>query len=187
MSEQVEPVTINVDSVTLPLDPSTRSAAFRWLAEQHLPAAYRLAYAILRDPAAAEDATHDAFVQAWAHWGELRDTARFEQWFTRILVNTCRQKLRQAARFGVRDISDALRNSDDAIGRADERALVRTGLSELSLDHRVVLVLRYYRDLSPTEIATRLGIRVGTVHSRLHYALRHLAAVLGRSLDGDQQ
>ena len=171
------------DSVSLPRDTSDRSVAFRWLAEQHLPASYRLAYAILRDSAAAEDATHDAFVQAWAHWGELRETARFEQWFTRILVNTCRQRMRSATRFGVRDISEALRDADDAIDRADERAVVRTALAELSLDHRIVLALRYYRDLSPAEISTRLGIRVGTVHSRLHYALKHLAAVLGRSLD----
>ena len=56
-----------------------RAAAFRTLADQHLDAAYRLARAILRDPLEAEDATHDAFVQAWRSWASLRDGSRFDQ------------------------------------------------------------------------------------------------------------
>ena len=45
-----------------------RDAAFLRLADEHLDKAYRLARAILRDPAEAQDATHDAFVQAWRKW-----------------------------------------------------------------------------------------------------------------------
>src|SRR6185503_1586166 len=57
-----------------------RAAAFTRLAEGHLDASYRLARAILRDPAEAEDATHDAYVQAWRKWSTLRDPSRFEAW-----------------------------------------------------------------------------------------------------------
>ena len=73
-----------------------RDAAFVRLADEHLDKAYRLARAILRDPVEAQDATHDAFVQAWRKWGTLRDPERFEPWFDRILVNTCRDRLRAA-------------------------------------------------------------------------------------------
>ena len=75
-----------------------RAAAFTRLADEHLDRAYRLARAILRDPAEAQDATHDAFVQAWRKWDTLRDPARFEPWFDRILVNTCRDRLRGPSR-----------------------------------------------------------------------------------------
>ena len=81
-----------------------RAAAFRRLADEHLDAAYRLARAILRDPTEAQDATHDAIVQAWRKWSTLRDPSRFQPWFDRILVNTCRDRLR-STRWQARDIS----------------------------------------------------------------------------------
>ena len=77
---------------------SERAQAFLGLAEDHLDSAYRLARAILRDSNDAQDATHDAFEQAWRKWSTLRDPARFGQWFDRILVNTCRDRLRSARR-----------------------------------------------------------------------------------------
>ena len=72
---------------------SERARAFLRLADDHLDTAYRLARHILRDPTEAQDATHDAFEQAWRKWSTLRDPARFEHWFDRILVNTCRDRL----------------------------------------------------------------------------------------------
>src|SRR5262245_53147430 len=77
---------------------AARDAAFLRLASEHLDRAYRLARAIVRDPAEAQDATHDAFVQAWRKWGSLRDPDRFDAWFDRILVNTCRNRLRAVRR-----------------------------------------------------------------------------------------
>ncbi len=74
--------------------PSERAQAFLRLADDHLDSGYRLARAILRDPTEAQDATHDAFEQAWRKWPSLRDPTRFQQWFDRILVNTCRDRLR---------------------------------------------------------------------------------------------
>lgn len=153
---------------------SARAAAFIELADAHLDQAYRLARAILRDPAEAQDATHDAFVQAWRRWDTLRDRGRFQQWFDRILVNTCRNRLR-SARWQATDISDevAIATGDHA-ARTEERDVVAAAIAALSPDHQVVVALRYYRDLPIDEIATRLGIPAGTVQSRLHYALKRL-------------
>ena len=75
-----------------------RAQAFLRLADEHLDAAYRLARAILHDATDAQDATHDAFEHAWRKWSTLRDTSRFEPWFDRILVNTCRNRLRSNRR-----------------------------------------------------------------------------------------
>jgi len=85
-----------------------RAAAFSELAERHLDASYRLATLILGDRAEAEDATHEAFIAAWRSWGSLRDPARFEAWFGRILVNACRDRLRRTRRHGIVDLSDEL-------------------------------------------------------------------------------
>ncbi len=155
-------------------DAPERDAAFIRLADEHLDKAYRLARAILRDPAEAQDATHDAFVQAWRKWETLRDPARFEQWFDRILVNTCRNRLRSTRREPT-DISDEIAlATGDHTGHTEDRDVIGTAIAGLSPDHQVVVALRYYRDLPVDEIATRLGIPRGTVQSRLHYALKRL-------------
>lgn len=165
---------------------SEPAAAFQRLADEHLDAAYRLARIILRNETEAQDATHDAFVQAWRKWATLRDPDRFQAWFDRILVNACRDRLRRTARLVTRDISDELGLATaDPYVRTHERDAIDQALASLSPDHRVVVALRYDRDLAADEIARRLDIPVGTVHSRLHYALRKLhEAIDGFELEG---
>jgi RNA polymerase sigma-70 factor, ECF subfamily len=156
-----------------------RSQAFLGLADRHLDAAYRLANAILRNPAEAEDATQDAIVQAWQKWPSLRDPTLFEHWFDRILVNNCRSRLRSDSRMRTRDISAEIAiASGDAFAASNDRELIGRAIGSLSPEHRIVVALRYYRDLSIDEIAGYLGVPAGTVQSRLHYALKRLHATL---------
>ena len=156
-----------------------RTAALLRLADEHLDAAYRLARAILREPSDAQDATHDALLQASRKWSTLRDPSRFEPWFDRILVNICRDRLRHASRWEAKDISDEIAiAAGDPFGQADDRDVLRNAITTLSPDHRVVVALRYYRDLQVADIASQLGIRAGTVQSRLHYALKQLHRVI---------
>jgi len=156
-----------------------RAVAFRQLADEHLDRSYRLAYVILRDVAEAQDATHDAFVTAWRRWGTLRDASRFQSWFDRILVNTCRHRLRDKSRHRTSDLSTVLASPhvatpDRVPAQAEARDVIAEAVGSLSADHRIVLALRFSRDLSVAEIAHRLGVRTGTVKSRLHYALRRV-------------
>jgi RNA polymerase sigma-70 factor (ECF subfamily) len=158
---------------------SARAAAFVRLADSHLDASYRLATAILGNRAEAEDATQDALIQAWRHWSQLRDHGRFEHWFDRILVNTCRNRLRRSNRWPTDDLSSELASSGgDPIGHADDRDQMRDALIHLTPDHRVVIALRFYLDLPISEIASRLRVPEGTVNSRLHYALEQLRGTL---------
>jgi RNA polymerase sigma-70 factor, ECF subfamily len=158
---------------------SDQAAAFRRLADQHLDTAYRLARAILRDATEAQDATHDAFVQAWRKWSTLRDPDKFDQWFDRILVNTCRNRLARGRRFTARDISEEIEPAAiDEHRRFEDRDTVGRAIATLPVDQQVVVALRYYRDLTVEQIATRLGVPAGTVQSRLHYALKRLHAAL---------
>jgi RNA polymerase sigma-70 factor (ECF subfamily) len=161
---------------------AARAEAFRTLADRHLDASYRLAQVILGHRAEAEDATHDAFVSAWRKWSTLRDPKLFEHWFDRILVNTCRNRLRRVARRRTEDLSpdfDFL--APDAYGPTDDRGFLQPAMATLAPDQRVVVALRFYRDLSVDQIADRLGVRPGTVKSRLHRALRGLRTSLDQA------
>ena len=155
-----------------------RAAAFTRLADEHLDRAYRLARAILRDEADAQDATHDAFVQAWRKWDTLRDRARFEPWFDRILANTCRDRLRAPSRQTTDISAEVVLATGDHAGRTEGRAVIGAAIARLSPDHQVVVALRFYRDMTVDDIANRLGIPAGTVQSRLHYALKRLHEVI---------
>jgi RNA polymerase sigma-70 factor (ECF subfamily) len=162
--------------------PVARSEAFRRLADQHLAEAYRLALAIVHDAAEAEDATHDAFVTAWREWRTLRDVSKFEAWFDRIVVNTCRNRLRRQRwwlRRSVRDVSMELVSGGlEGLRAAEDREILARAISRLTADQRVVIALRFYRDLTVQQIADRIGVPTGTVKSRLHYALGALQLAL---------
>jgi len=146
---------------------------------QALDRAYRTAQLILLDPTEAEDATHDAALVAWRRFAELRDPARFEAWFGRILVNACRDRLRARRRLPIIIDAGSVAGLDqghgtdpgDAIARSE---LLREAFRLLSPEHREVVALRFYADLTVEQIAERTGTRVGTVKSRLHYALRRM-------------
>jgi RNA polymerase sigma-70 factor (ECF subfamily) len=174
MRQSSEVIDLADPPATVAGEGSARAVAFTRLADEHLERAYHLARAILRDETEAQDATHDAFVQAWRRWETLRDPARFEAWFDRILVNACRLRLRGRNREAT-DISVELGlATGDHAARTDDMTALRAAVATLSPDHQVVVALRYFRDLTIEDIAGRLGIPAGTVQSRLHYALKRL-------------
>lgn len=142
---------------------------------------YRLARAILLDDGEAEDAVQEASLSAWRRRSSLRDPERFEVWFDRILVNQCRDQLRKRRR--------AVQLAAPPIGFQIAGAAAETGtdadldraLDALDVDHRIVVLMRYWQDRTVEDIADRVGIPAGTVKSRLHHALRTLRANLEAS------
>lgn len=151
-----------------------------------LDRAYRYATLALGSRSDAEDATHDAALMAWRRFGELRDRDRFDAWFGRILVNTCRDRLRARGRTPMRlddrpltvaSLATAPMTPDET-GAIAVREVLEAALGSLSSEHREVVVLRFYLDLTVDQIAVRTGVRSGTVKSRLHYALRRLRAAI---------
>jgi RNA polymerase sigma-70 factor (ECF subfamily) len=140
--------------------------------------AYRIARAILLDDAEAEDAVQEAALSAWRRQRSLRDPARFDVWFERIVVNQCRDQLRRRRR--------AVHVLQPPVGFEPTAAPPDTGtdadldraLAGLDVDHRTVIVMRYWQDRTVDDIAVRLGIPAGTVKSRLHHAMKQLRAAL---------
>ena len=104
----------------------------------------------------------------------LRDPSRFEPWFDRILINTCRNRLRSTRRQATDISAEVALVTGDHAGRAEDRHVLGAAIEALSPDHQVVIALRFYRDLTVEDIATQLRVPAGTVRSRLHYALKRL-------------
>ena len=162
---------------------SAGRAWFRSVGTLQLDRAYRLAGFILGDAREAEDATQDAMLRAWHQRDSLRDLHKAQAWFDRILVNVCRDWLRRKRPRigwlgGEDDGADLPPTVDPFLGLIARDAVLR-GMTKLEPDHRIVLVLRFWADLSVDAIAERLDIPAGTVKSRLHYAMRDLRTAIG--------
>ncbi|HEX2765680.1 MAG TPA: sigma-70 family RNA polymerase sigma factor [Candidatus Limnocylindria bacterium] len=148
-----------------------------------LDESYRLARLVLRDAEEAEDATHDAFARAWRDLHRLRDLDRLDAWFGRILANACRDRLRRRRhrRHEPLDESAAGASPHDGSQLVADRDALDRAFADLNADQRLAVVLRYYGDLDVEEVARTVGSPVGTVRSRLHYALRLLRSALERA------
>jgi RNA polymerase sigma-70 factor (ECF subfamily) len=146
--------------------------------------AYRLAGYILGDATDAQDAVQDALMKAWQNWSKLREPASFGPWFERIVVNCCRDRMRRHRTLRMVDIGAAGDvESPDTFVAMVEQDRVAGAVARLEPNHRIVIALRYWRDLSLEQVAETLDLPLGTVKSRLHYALRALRDELGGSID----
>jgi RNA polymerase sigma-70 factor (ECF subfamily) len=150
------------------------------LATRHLDGAYKLAGYLLGDAAEAEDAMQEALTRAWRAWPRLREPDSVGPWLDRIVANVC--KTRIGARKRVRSVAfddDLAVHAPDPFRATLSRDAVGRALERLTPEQRLVVVLRYWRDMPLEQIATRLDVPLGTVKSRLHYALK----LLGREME----
>jgi len=135
---------------------------------------------ILGDIGLAEDATQQALLSIWRDLPKLRDPARFEAWSYRLLVRACYAEGHRgrlwAPNLHLLPVDEPMA-VDDTSSVLDRDQLERA-FRRISLKHRSVLVLHHYLDLSPDEIAEALDVPVGTISSRLHYALRAMRLAL---------
>jgi RNA polymerase sigma-70 factor, ECF subfamily len=141
---------------------------------------HAVAHRILRDADLAEDATQQALLAIWRNLPQLRDPARFDAWSYRLLVNACYVEGRRNRRWSpsLRILPNEEPAVAEALGWVADRDQLERGFRRLSIDHRAVVVLHHYLDLTLDEVAEALGVPVGTVRSRLHHAMRGLRAAL---------
>jgi RNA polymerase sigma-70 factor, ECF subfamily len=162
--------------------PDAATEAFRLMTARQLDKSYRLAWAILGDAHEAEDATQDAFASAWRNRNKLRDVEKLEAWLGRILINSCRDRLRRRSRDRAQALDPAcLPPVADHSEEASSRDELARALDCLDPDHRIVVILRFWADLTVEDIAQRIGIAEGTVKSRLHHSMQLLRAALEES------
>ncbi len=156
-----------------------RAAAFSALLGGCLDRDFRLAAVILGNREDAEDAVADAALRAWQHFGSLRDRGRFDAWFARIVVNVCRDRFHERRR-PVALIAEPASSTDPFAGSAERAALIEA-LAALTPEHRAVIALHYLEGLTDRQIAEQVGLRIGTVKSRLHYGIAELRAAYDAS------
>jgi RNA polymerase sigma-70 factor (ECF subfamily) len=143
------------------------------LFERHWPGAWRAAYAITGRRAMADDVAQDAFERAFAALSRFDRRRPFAPWLHRIVVNRSLDLLRSERRLVGGEVPEGeWRDAEDG-----DRALL-DAVASLPLQRRVVVVLRYGLGFAPADIASILGLPVGTVHSRLARALEQLRAEL---------
>jgi RNA polymerase sigma-70 factor, ECF subfamily len=148
------------------------------LFRHHWPYAYRAAYLVVHDAAAAEDIAQESFLAAVRNLERFDRRRPFGPWLHRIVVNRAIDWSR--ARALRREVGDAPLSSltaDEAPANPHARSLA-SALASLSPEHRAVIVLRHLLEYTPSEIAKLLGLPRGTVNSRLRRGLDALATLL---------
>lgn len=165
--------------------------AFGELVKEHQQFLFNLSYRLLGDRREAEDVAQDAFVRAWLGLRQFRGQARFRTWLYRIATNLCYNRLP-----GLRRALEAL-GDEHIVGVPDEqlvdpartveagerRAVLHQEIEALPDGYRLLILLRYQRDLSYEEIARVLDLPLGTVKVGLFRARARLRDRL-REYDG---
>jgi RNA polymerase sigma factor (sigma-70 family) len=157
-------------------------AAYEELVRMHQGIAFRTAYLLAGSTADAEEAVHDAFLKAFQVLRRFRRGKPFRPWLLAIVANEARNRRRSAGRRHALALraaeevrpGDAAPSPEAAVLRRERQDLVLAAVNRLSEEHRLVVACRYFLDLSEAETASILGIRTGTVKSRLSRALERL-------------
>lgn len=171
---------------------SGEQKAFDELYAATVETAYYTATLVLTSQEDIADALQISYMKAFAHIGELEHPESFEKWLKKIVINECRNYLRDNGKhiFSTVYIGgsyDDVEGSDltvDIAGNGELRRTLDEILSSLPEKQRVCVNLFYYEKYSVAEIAALLGISEGTVKSRLHYGRRTLERKYKRSSEG---
>lgn len=159
--------------------------AFEPLVERYQKTVYNVALRMANDPDDAADITQNVFIKASEKLGSYDPTYKFFSWIYRIAVNESINFVGSARK------SEALSEDLAAGGSSPDEILqagmlsetVEAGLTKLSDDNRVVIVLRHFEELSYDEIGSILDLPVKTVKSRLFTARQSLKKILSKRLE----
>lgn len=172
-------------------------AAFELLMRRHNRRLYRLARAVLRDTAEAEDALQEAYLAAYRSMNTFRGDSSLSTWLCRFVLNECLGRRRRSARRQsiipiVSATGDACIDTagtadgeapEAVVNRAQVRAILESKLDALPESMRTVFVLRSIEDLSVKETAACLDVPEATVRSRHFRARSLLREAIAREID----
>jgi RNA polymerase sigma-70 factor, ECF subfamily len=162
--------------------------AYATLVRDHEETAFRIAYVICGNAADAEEAAQEAFVKAYRALGRFRSGEPLRPWLLAIVANEARNRRRSAGRRAAlalraagegRPSGEAASSPEAALLAGERRAQLLAAMGELPERDRTVIACRYLLDLSEAETAAALGVRLGTVKSRLSRALERLRKEVG--------
>src|SRR6187401_3056845 len=164
-------------------------AAFEELVARHRDKIFARAFSMMRNEEEAIDLSQEAWVKGWQRLVQFQGEASFGTWMTRIVINLCLDQLRKQKR----QRTESIEAMDDESGgverhmpvvttnptagleRNELRQRIEKAMSQLSYEHRTVLILHEFEELEYKQIAEAMECSIGTVMSRLFYARRKLA------------
>jgi len=155
--------------------------------------AVRIAYPITNDLGLAEEVVQEAFLRVYQCIHQFDETRSFRAWFLRIVVNGALKIIKSQERLLPLEIEantlragEARNNNpmqfeqEEFSNSRDDCILLQELMQQLSPEHRAVLELKYYLEMSDDEIAETVQIPTGTVKSRLHAAKGHFRSLIKR-------
>lgn len=178
-----------------------QAEAFVMLMRRNNQRLYRVAYAILRDPAEAEDVVQDTYVRGYEKLSSLADPAAVGAWFARIAANEATDRLRVRRRHPAVSLSAGRPSAEAAMpaepflatsapdpersaASRELRPLLEAAIDALPDNFRAVFVLRAVEQMSVADTASCLGIGRATVKTRLFRARRLLRRSLAEHVGG---
>ncbi|HET7625575.1 MAG TPA: sigma-70 family RNA polymerase sigma factor [Verrucomicrobiae bacterium] len=166
--------------------------AFEELVARHRDKIYARAFSMMRNEEKAIDLSQEAWVKGWQRLEQFQGESSFTTWMTRIVINLCLDELRKQKRHRTESIEEmneetggverqmpiVMTNPTERLERGELRQRIDRAMSQLSHEHRTVLVLHEFEEMEYKEIARTMDCSIGTVMSRLFYARRKLASLL---------
>jgi len=161
--------------------------AVEQLIRQYETGVFRLALSVVGDQTEANEVTQETFISALRSLPSYQEKQSFKAWLYIIALNHSRSHLRK------RKILERLRTTltsifqvetqkqispEEALIQSEKEAVIWNSLNQLDERHRIVVVLRYFHELSIAEISEILSVNEGTIHSRLHNAREKLRNAL---------
>jgi len=170
--------------VVLPLAThATRDTVIEVLFREHFASMVRLAYCLLGEREAAEDAAQEAFVSLHLNWDKLRDQGAVLAYVRSAVFNQCRSRQRRLSRgrtaIAYLGAPEAVVSSEDTAIRLDEVHRLGRAIHGLPARQREVLVCRFLLGMSEAETSAELDISVGSVKQHTHRARAALQVVMG--------
>ncbi|MBS1877910.1 MAG: sigma-70 family RNA polymerase sigma factor [Actinobacteria bacterium] len=161
--------------------------AYEGLVERHQTIAFRVAWLITRSTPDAEEAAQDGFVKAYRNLDRFQSGKPFRPWLLQIVANEARNRRaseqrreRLALRAGREPALRSGPGADVAAVASEERRALLAAIGRLDERDQSIIAARFFLELSEAEAAMALGIRRGTVKSRLNRALGRLRKELER-------
>jgi RNA polymerase sigma-70 factor (ECF subfamily) len=156
------------------------AAALGELYDRHAPTLLDIGQRILRNRREAEDLLHDVFVEVWRHAGDY-DPARgsVRAWLRLRMRSRALDRVRSPRVSRARQLDEAAHaklSGGENPERAADGSTLHSALAQLPDEQRMVLSLGYFEGMSCSEIATKIGVPIGTVKSRVAAAMRKLRA-----------
>jgi RNA polymerase sigma-70 factor, ECF subfamily len=167
--------------------------AFEQLFAAYQMRLFRYLMHMVADKGTAEELTNDTMVAAWKNAGSFKGQSKASTWLFAIARNKALNAMRGQqpvmieVETAMATTASASDNPEQTASRGSLHATMKQALQELSPEHREVIELTFYQELSYQEIAEIMGCPVGTVKTRMFYAKKRLQEVLEqRGIRGEQ-